>query len=93
MYTARTDCVQDWGADPAQCEPVRRTTTSGGSSYTHYYGPSYAHGSHGSSSVDTLGAGTTSEARPGSRAMGTAHVTRGGFGSSASSHGAGSRGT
>jgi hypothetical protein len=86
MYTSRADCMQDWGADPAKCEPVRRTSSSG-SSYTHYYGPAYSHGSHGSSNLNTHSEGATSAARPGSRAMGTAHVSRSGFGSSASSHG------
>jgi uncharacterized protein YgiB involved in biofilm formation len=91
MYASQADCTQDWGSDPSKCEPVRRTS-SGGSSYTHYYGPSYSHGSYGSTNT-THDAGTTSQARPGSRAIGTAHVSRGGFGSSASSHGSGSRGS
>ena len=91
MYTSRADCAQDWGAEPAQCEPVHSSTSSsggrgGGSSYTHYYGPSYPHGSHGSS-ASTHNLGATTEPRPGSHAMGTAHVSRGGFGASASSHG------
>jgi uncharacterized protein YgiB involved in biofilm formation len=91
MYASQADCAQDWGSDPTKCEPVRRTS-SGGSPYTHYYGPSYPHGSYGS--TNTINdAGTTSQARPGSRSIGTAHVSRGGFGSSASSHGSGSRGS
>jgi uncharacterized protein YgiB involved in biofilm formation len=85
MYTSRADCVQDWGSDPAKCEP--HSTTSSGRSYTHYYGPTYPHGGYGSSTASSHNAGATTEARPGSRAMGTAHVSRGGFGSSASSHG------
>jgi uncharacterized protein YgiB involved in biofilm formation len=92
VYTSRSDCVLDWGDDPAKCEPVRSGSTSSGSSYTHYYGPTYSHGSYGSNGT-VLNPGSTSEARPGSRAMGTVHVSRGGFGSSASSHGAGSRGS
>jgi uncharacterized protein YgiB involved in biofilm formation len=91
IYASQTDCVQDWGAEPAKCEPFR-STSSGGSSYTHYYGPSYSHGNYGSSG-NALRAGAISEARPGSRAMGTAHVSRGGFGASSSSHGSGSRGS
>ena len=85
MYTSRGDCVHDWGADPGKCEPVRQGGSSG-SSYTHYYGPSYTHGSYGSTS-NTYASGATTEARPGSRAIGTAHVSRGGFGFSASAHG------
>ena len=83
MYASKADCVQDWGADPSKCEP--RQTRSGNSSYTHYYGPAYSHGSYGSSR-NTLSDGSTSAARPGSRAMGTSHVSRSGFGSSSSSH-------
>jgi hypothetical protein len=90
VYASQADCVQDWGAELGKCEPVRRTSSSG-SSYTHYYGPSYSHGSYGSTSTAHT-AGTTTQARPGSRAVGTAHVSRGGFGSSASAHGSGARG-
>ena len=83
MYATKADCVQDWGSDPSKCEA--RQTRSGTSSYTHYYGPAYSHGSYGSSR-NSLSEGTTSSARPGSRAMGTTSVSRSGFGSSASSH-------
>ena len=89
-YTSQADCAKDWGADPAKCEP--RRIGSGSSAYTHYYGPSYAHGSYGST-TSVHGAGTTTEARPGSRATGTAHVSRSGFGSSSSSHGSSSSGS
>ena len=83
MYTSQADCMKDWGADPAKCEP--RRTGSGSSGYSHYYGPPYAHGSYGSTR-SLSGTGATSEARPGSHATGTAHVSRSGFGSSSSSH-------
>ena len=84
MYASKADCVQDWGADPAKCEPAKSssTTRTGGS---HYWGPAYTRGSYGSSS-STHAEGTTSEARPGSRAIGTTHVSRSGFGSTSSSH-------
>jgi uncharacterized protein YgiB involved in biofilm formation len=88
VYAARSDCVQDWGSDPAKCEPV--TTSSGRSSYTHYYGPYYSHGGYGSTR-STHPSGTQSAARPGSRAISTAHVSRGGFGGSAASHGSSGR--
>jgi len=87
MYASQADCVQDWGADPSKCEP--RKTGSGTRTYTHYYGPAYAHGSYGSSR-SSLSEGTTSDARPGSRSIGTTSVSRSGFGSSASSHGSSS---
>ena len=85
LYASQADCMQDWGSDPAKCEPTKQTGRSG-SSYNHYYGPAYSHGSYGSTR-NTYDAGNTTEARPGSRAVGTAHVSRSGFGSSASSHG------
>ena len=86
-YTSQADCAKDWGADPAKCEPQR--VGSGNSGYTHYYGPAYTHGSYGSTN-NVHSAGTTTEARPGSHATGTAYVSRSGFGSSASSHGSSS---
>lgn len=103
LYASKADCMQDWGADAAKCEPARTTSsTRTGSSYSHFYGPAYTHGSYGSSR-STLPDGSTSEARPGSKAIGTAHVSksslssssrsssssgvsRSGFGSSSSSH-------
>ncbi len=88
VYASQADCMQDWGADPAKCEA--RQTSRSGSSYTHYYGPGYTHGSYGSTH-SAHPEGTQTDARPGSRAIGTAHVSRGGFGSSASSHSSGSR--
>lgn len=84
MYATKADCIQDWGADPAKCEPAKSgSSTRTGSS--HYWGPAYSHGSYGSSR-NTLSDGSTSDARPGSRSIGTAHVSRSGFGSTASSH-------
>ena len=85
MYASQADCTKDWGADPSKCQPAQQTGRTG-SSYTHYYGPAYSHGSYGSSSLNSNSAGATTDARPGSHAMGTAHVSRGGLGSSASSH-------
>ena len=84
MYTGKADCMADWGADPAKCEPGKSTssTRTGGS---HYFGPAYTHGSYGSSR-GSLSDGATDAARPGSRAIGTTGVSRSGFGSSSSSH-------
>ncbi len=87
IYTSQADCAKDWGADPTKCEP--RKVGSGNSSYTHYYGPSYHPGAYGSTH-SAHSAGSTTEARPGTRAIGTAHVARGGLGSSASAHGSSS---
>ncbi len=85
LYTTRADCVQDWGDDPAKCQP----TKTGGTSHTgstHYWGPAYTHGSYGSSRSSGSDGSFSSETRPGSRAVGTAHVSRSGFGSSSASH-------
>lgn len=89
MYTSQADCVKDWGADPAKCQP-QTTRTGSGSSYTHFYGPAYRAGDYGSTR-STHAVGSTTAARPGSSAMGTTHVSpssvsRGGFGSTSSSH-------
>ncbi len=84
MYASKADCMTDWGADPAKCEPAKSTSgTRTGSS--HYWGPAYSHGSYGSSR-SSLSDGASDAARPGSRAIGTTGVSRSGFGSSASSH-------
>lgn len=87
VYASRADCVQDWGSDPTKCEQASGRTGSSGTTGTgsRYYGPLYPHGSYGSTTA-TQPDGTTSAARPGSRALSTAHVSRSGFGSSASSH-------
>jgi len=101
LYASKADCMQDWGADPAKCEPARTTSGTRTSTGTHFYGPAYSHGSYGSPSRSTYADGSTSEARPGSRSIGTSHVSRSsissgssssssvsrsGFGSSSSSH-------
>ena len=83
-YTSLADCKKDWGADPAKCQG-QTSRSSTGSGYTHFYGPSYRAGDYGSTrSLHSDGSSTA--ARPGSNAMGTTHVSRSGFGSSASSH-------
>jgi hypothetical protein len=83
MYASRADCMQDWGADPTKCEPARSTSSTRTGSY---WGPAYSRGSYGSSSSTHNDGAITSDTRPGSRAIGTAHVARSGFGSSSSSH-------
>lgn len=89
MYASKTDCVQDWGSDPSKCEPVQQSGRTG-PPYTHYYGPMYNRGSYGSNvkspNSTAFKPGAVSSPRPGSRATGTAHVSRSGFGSSSSSH-------
>lgn len=89
LYRTQAECLQDWGKDPASCEPVRSGKHSG-----HYYGPYYR-----SASSRLEAPGTVTPPRAASRAVGTAHVarsgsvssnsssiSRGGFGSSSATH-------
>src|SRR2546421_12255942 len=78
VYRTRADCQRDWGDNEKKCESV-----SSGSHAGFFYGPMYGFGRSGSSTAATVAP------RPGSNAIASAHVTRGGFGSSASAHGAG----
>ena len=78
VYRTRGDCQRDWGDDEKKCESV-----SAGPHTGFFYGPMYGFGRSGGSTA------TTVAPRPGSHAVGSASVTRGGFGSSASAHGAG----
>ncbi len=80
IYRNAADCQRDWGQQTAQCEPV-----SSGPHAGYYYGPS-----HTGTSVQRGPTGTTLAPRPGTNAIGSTHVSRGGFGASASSHGASS---
>lgn len=80
LYATRADCVQDWG-DENKCEPASQ---HGSGSTRYYYGPS-----HSSPRYAAQPGGSLSAARPGSHAMATAHVSRGGFGSSGSHHSGG----
>ena len=88
VYSNRADCQRDWGDDGAKCEQV-----SSGPHAGMFYGPlMYGLGS----AMGGRGAGLAP--RPGSNAVGRAAipapasrgaVSRGGFGSSSSMHGAG----
>lgn len=77
VYRTRADCQPDWGDEPAKCEAATSGPHAG-----YFYGPLYS------------GAGrtgfTSSGVRSGSHAVSSTHVSRGGFGSSASAHGASS---
>jgi len=88
LYASKADCVQDWG-DEQKCE-AKPAESSGGTSASHgggfyWFGPSYRPGQFGSSSINRP-PGTLDAARPGSHAVGTSHVSRGGFGSSGAAH-------
>ena len=88
VYKSRADCQRDWGDDSAKCEQQ-----SSGPHAGMFYGPlMYGLGAMSGRS----GFSNTMPARPGSSAVGTAHVpgaaggtTRGGFGSSARTHSSG----
>jgi uncharacterized protein YgiB involved in biofilm formation len=85
VYARKEDCVQDWG-DERNCEqePAASRSTGHGA---YYYGPTYRSGQYGSRS-ESRPEGTVDSARPGSHAIATGHVTRGGFGASGAAHGA-----
>ena len=80
IYRTRLDCQADWG-DETRCTPV-----SSGPHTGYYYGPGYRDNRSNT-------AGTTTGPRQGSSAIGTAHVARGGFGSTAASHSSSSHGS
>jgi uncharacterized protein YgiB involved in biofilm formation len=89
VYKSRADCQRDWGEDAAKCEPQTSGPHAG-----MFYGPlMYGLGAmSGRSGFNNR----MSSARPGSSAVGSAHVpgsaggtSRGGFGSSARSHSSG----
>jgi uncharacterized protein YgiB involved in biofilm formation len=87
VYASRNDCVQDWG-DEQKCEAQAAGATSGGSHGTFFLGPSYRPGQFGSSASNRP-IGTVDAARPGSHAIATSHISRGGFGSTGASHSSG----
>jgi len=77
IYSDKADCVREWG-DENRCEPAPGVTRTGAGVY--YYGPRYVY-------LGRRNDGIHPPERPGSRAFAT-HVSRGGFGSHASAHGA-----
>jgi uncharacterized protein YgiB involved in biofilm formation len=76
VYASLEDCQRDWGR-PEQCDPVAGSGSGGSRSGLLYYGPWYGH------------SGAASGPRPGSRAIDSVSVSRGGFGSTAAAHSAG----
>ena len=90
VYRTRADCQRDWGDDAQKCEQVTSGNHSG-----MFYGPLLLGAMSGMGSR-----GATLAPRPGTNAIGTTQTTtsrsasgggvsRGGFGSSASSHSSG----
>lgn len=87
LYASKEDCLKDWG-DELKCEEGPAAQGSRGGHGSYFYGPMYRPGQFGSHSVSRP-AGTVDAARPGSRSVGTTHVTRGGFGGSGHAHSGG----
>ena len=82
VYATREDCLADWGNKAEDCTPA---TEDKHRSRGYYYGPSYTH----SSGVGSSGT-TWTRSSGASRSIGTSSGTsRGGFGSSSSSHSSG----
>jgi uncharacterized protein YgiB involved in biofilm formation len=97
VYASKQDCVQDWG-DENKCDAAPASAGTGtGRSHTgggYFWGPIYSGLSHrnGTSAItsSSIGSGSGSRASGnGSRAIGSSSISRGGFGSSASSHSSG----
>ena len=87
LYSSKEDCVRDWG-DELKCEQQSAAGYGSGSRSGYWYGPSYRSGQYGSSPHHEA-PGSVSQARPGSHAVGTGHVSHGGFGASGAAHGSG----
>ena len=78
VYRNRADCQRDWGDNNSKCEAV-----SSGPHAGYFYGPMYGFGRSAGSTTSTLAP------RSGSTAVGSTAVSRGGFGSTASTHSSG----
>ena len=78
VYRSRADCQRDWGDDPQKCEPAGTGPHAG-----YFYGPLLYGLARGGTAANSAAP------RPGSNAVGSTRVTRGGFGSSASAHSSG----
>jgi uncharacterized protein YgiB involved in biofilm formation len=89
LYANKEDCLKDWG-DELKCaeQAAPASTGTGGYHGGYWYGPFYRSGQFGSSSVSRPH-GTVDSARPGSHAVGTSHISRGGFGASGAAHASG----
>ena len=89
VYASKQDCIKDWG-DETKCETAPahagnstgRTHSGGG----FFWGPIYSGSSFRNNSGSSSSIGAT---RSGSHAIGSSSISRGGFGSSASSHSSG----
>ena len=90
VYASKQDCVQDWGEEK-KCEAAPASAgSSTGRSHTgggYFWGPIYSGSSYRTGS--NTSSSSIGSARSGSHAIGSSSISRGGFGSSASSHSSG----
>src|SRR5207253_3230856 len=84
VYATKDDCLKDWG-DELKCEQQTAPARSNGSHGVYWYGPMYRSGQFGSSGYGRP-RGSADSARPGSHAVASSHVSRGGFGASGAAH-------
>ena len=84
VYASKDDCLKDWG-DELKCEEQPSVAPRSGEHGAYWYGPFYRGGQFGSSGAPRPH-GSVDAARPGSRAVATTHVSRGGFGASGAAH-------
>jgi uncharacterized protein YgiB involved in biofilm formation len=82
VYATREDCLADWGNKPEDCTPA---TEDKHRSRGYFYGPSY-HYRSGTGSSGTSWTRSSGTSRSIGHSSGT---SRGGFGSSSSSHSSG----
>ncbi len=87
IYARKDDCVADWGNE-TKCEQTPVATHGSAGHGAYWYGPAYRSGQFGSNPANGA-PGTVDSARPGSHAIGTSHVSHGGFGSTGAAHGSG----
>jgi hypothetical protein len=87
LYANREDCLKDWGDELKCAEQPAAVQNGGGGGYHggYWYGPLYRGGAYGSSAIG-MPPGTFDAARPGSHAIATSHISRGGFGGTGFAH-------
>jgi uncharacterized protein YgiB involved in biofilm formation len=86
VYANKDDCIKDWG-DDLQCDPQVASAPTAGGPHLFWLGPAYGPGywrPRPGPAGDAVG-----DARPGSRAIGSSAVSRGGFGGSGAAHSSG----
>jgi uncharacterized protein YgiB involved in biofilm formation len=88
LYANKEDCLKDWGDELKCAEQPAPARSGSGYPGGYWYGPFYRSGDYGSSSLSRPH-GTLDSPRPGSHAVATSHISRGGFGGSGLAHASG----